>query len=102
MRVRIIKDKLPENSTSELNLNNYKGKVLNVHSKGDIDGSLNVEFDDWIGIVTIYKGEYEIINTRSELESYMNKYPIEKNLCGGSNFVSFVMNHRKDLVDILK
>lgn len=100
MQVRIIKNNHP-NTMAEFDLNNYKGEIFQVVSKGDTEGSLNIDFGS-VGTITIYDGEYEIIDARKGLEDLMRKYPLEYALCGGQNLISFMLERRDELVKILR
>jgi len=100
MKVRII-DNLFQNTIGSLNLSNYIGHVLQVNSKGYKEGSLNVEFPHCIGTVTIYKGEYEIIEVREDLDSYFRKYQREYNFCN-DDVVDFLLEHRDEIIEILR
>lgn len=104
MRVRIVKNLFPKNAIAGLNLSNYIGIELPVYSEGDKEGSLNVIFPYGIGIVTIYKGEYEIIkddtNIQRELDNYFRNNQREYNFCN-DDVVDFLIEHRDKIVEIL-
>lgn len=98
MRIRILKNMYPTNIKGLYDINQLSGEIFDIISN-DIYGNITIYLNS--EELTLYKGEYEVLSVRDDLEHYMRKYPLEYNLCGGSNFVSFIMNHRKDLVDIL-
>lgn len=100
MRVRII-DNLFTNTIGSLNLNNYIGQVMLVHSQGYKEGSLNVIFPNCVGVVTIYEGEFEVIDLKGDLDNYFRNHQREYNFCN-DDVVDFLIDHREEIVNILR
>lgn len=99
MRARVLRNLYPSNIEGFYDINKLSGQIFNVYSfddNGNITIILNGEE------MVICKGEYEIISLRRELESYMIQYPLKYNLCCGNNMISFMIEHREDLVKILQ
>lgn len=104
MKVKIVRSNYPTPGIPNLNLNNYIGEVFPVHSKCD-NGMMRVDFGCGIGVINVYEGEYEIVEDDSEtqkrLDNYMRHYQRKYNFCN-DDVVDFLLEHRGNIVDILK
>ena len=98
MKIKIIKN--APCSMGASNIGKYIGQIFEVETLHD-NGNIGVDFDEGIGAITVYKGEYEIIeDIQKEIKDFVNQY--YKWGIGAEETIEFILENRVALVGLLQ